>query len=96
MRKTADQLFAVPRVTKFTLKKNKSSYAPINVKPPGGEAGLGVGVRHFFIFFCQMPHPRAAECGQMQLKIPNLGTNLMVKCPQLAMKSEIITQNKCI
>ena len=52
--------------------------APINVKPTGGEAGLGVGIRHFFIFFCQMPHHRAAECGQMQLKIPTLGTNLMV------------------
>jgi len=47
--------------------------APINVKPPGGEAGLGVEIRLFLDFVGQIPHHRDSELGQMQLKIPTWG-----------------------
>ena len=49
------------RYCRFPVKMN---YAPINVKPEGGESGIGWGFRHFLKKInYQNPHPRAKNDG---------------------------------
>ena len=58
-------------------------YAPITVKPCGGERAVqGVGMWHFSKICSQIPCPRANHSSQLHPNLPTLGCTLLSNIPK--------------